>query len=505
MNVIHRNRASTRRHPGGSARRVRLLAAATVLAAVVITLLVAVPALAFTDVPVTHTYYTAITSLSDRKVVSGFDPSTFGPERIVKRMQFAKMIVLDLDFLVTTSDRCTFKDVDASTDPTDPLYPDHYIAVATAQGLIMGYPEDNTFRPQKSVTRRQVITMVVRAAGPALVHPPANWTGENGLDYSDPTHGENIRIAEFNGLLDGLAGLSSSWDSGAPATRGECAQVLYNLSLLLAPEGVTVNADGSGDYPTIEDAVANIDTGETIFLGPGVFTLDQTLSVDFSFNLVGSGMDQTTVRCNDIVADVGPVSFGASDLTFQSTATSIATEPVIATDSTIDLERCRFTGGNRVVGSDGVGNGGSGLWLLGSTTGSVVDCVGSNNELNGINVDNESVVALQNNLCQANAQDGIVYHDTSGGTASGNRCINNGVDGIGANNDSDPLLENNYCAGNAEAGIFFNDYTTATARNNECTNNKWGIYVYVDADPTLSNNNLHGNTVSPQLYDERVL
>ena len=32
-----------------------------------------------------------------------------------------------------------------------------------------------------------------------------------------------------------------------------------------------------------------------------------------------------------------------------------------------------------------------------------------------------------------------------------------------------------------------------------------GIYVYVDADPTLGSNNLHGNTVSPQLYDERVL
>jgi hypothetical protein len=25
------------------------------------------------------------------------------------------------------------------------------------------------------------------------------------------------------------------------------------------------------------------------------------------------------------------------------------------------------------------------------------------------------------------------------------------------------------------------------------------------SNPTLSNNNLHGNTVSPRLYDERVL
>ena len=44
-----------------------------------------------------------------------------------------------------------------------------------------------------------------------------------------PTHGENIRKAEFNGLLDGLEGLSASWDGLQPATRGECAQMLWNL------------------------------------------------------------------------------------------------------------------------------------------------------------------------------------------------------------------------------------------------------------------------------------
>ena len=201
---------------------------------------------AFPDVGANHRYIVAITSLSDRGVISGFDDGTFGPDSLVKRMQFAKMIVLDLGFPVTTSDECTFKDVDPSSNPADPFYPDHFVAVASSRGLIMGYPEDNTFRPGKQITRRQVVTMVVRAAGTKLSTPPADWKGV--LDYSDPTHGENIRIAEYNHLLDGLAGLGATWDSGGFATRGECAQLLYNLSKLTSPSDAlpTCTARASG-------------------------------------------------------------------------------------------------------------------------------------------------------------------------------------------------------------------------------------------------------------------
>ncbi len=80
--------------------------------------------------------------------------------------------------------------------------------------------------------------MVVRAADNlrpgALDEVPAGWMGL--LPAGDPTHGANIKKAEYNGLLDsiwasttipipGLAG----WDTGANATRGEVAQMLWNL------------------------------------------------------------------------------------------------------------------------------------------------------------------------------------------------------------------------------------------------------------------------------------
>ncbi len=59
--------------------------------------------------------------------------------------------------------------------------------------------------------------------------------GRVSFTYSDATHGANIRKAEFNSLLEGLEGLSPSWDGLQSATRGECAQMLWNL--LKALEG----------------------------------------------------------------------------------------------------------------------------------------------------------------------------------------------------------------------------------------------------------------------------
>ena len=49
-------------------------------------------------------------------------------------------------------------------------------------------------------------------------------------NYADPTHGANVHLADYNGLLKGLtvAGDASGCMTGN-ATRGEVAQVLFNL------------------------------------------------------------------------------------------------------------------------------------------------------------------------------------------------------------------------------------------------------------------------------------
>ena len=59
-----------------------------------------------------------------------------------------------------------------------------------------------------------------------LASPPAGFTSTWPPSFS-PEHGQNVRAAQFNGLLSGLP--LSTLEAWGPATRAEAAQVLSNL------------------------------------------------------------------------------------------------------------------------------------------------------------------------------------------------------------------------------------------------------------------------------------
>jgi hypothetical protein len=185
--------------------------------------------ISFTDVSLDNPYAIAISHLAAAKVISGFADHSFRPGAPVKRMQFAKMIARIIGLQPTVNDVCPFGDVPSNLDANDPLYPDHYVAAAFAYGVTQGKTA-TTFAPNDSISRFQLISMVVRAlekAAPALLQtPPADYhsTWDPALSQQ---HGENARLAEYNHLLRGIpvAGLNP-WD---PIPRGEVAQVLGNI------------------------------------------------------------------------------------------------------------------------------------------------------------------------------------------------------------------------------------------------------------------------------------
>ena len=191
----------------------------------------------FPDVPADYPYVTAIEGMADRKIIEGYDNGNFGPGDLVTRQQFAKMIVLTMGFTVTETDVFNFADASSIVHTAGDLYPYHYVAKAALTGLTEGYP-DGTFRPLNNISRQQVITMIVRAGSQILLPPPADYGGV--LGYADRTHGQNIRLAEFNGLMNGIVGPNGGlggWDTQANATRGEVAQMLWNLLGKLTPAG----------------------------------------------------------------------------------------------------------------------------------------------------------------------------------------------------------------------------------------------------------------------------
>ncbi len=171
-------------------------------------------------------YESAIYELAGRGIITGFDDGTFRAGDPVTRQQFAKMIVKAMGLTVTGSEVCPFADVIPQTAP-DPLYPTKYVAVCALRGITQGKTA-TSFDPYNSITHEQLITMVSRAA--ALSDPPATYAASFvSTQFSLEEHHRNARKAAHAGILDGLQGLGSSYDFRAPSTRGECAQLLFNL------------------------------------------------------------------------------------------------------------------------------------------------------------------------------------------------------------------------------------------------------------------------------------
>ena len=181
------------------------------------------PASMFSDVTGPNFSY-AITSMASAGLVSGFSDGTFRPGDAVTRQQFAKMIVKALGLPVSANDVCPFTDV-VFQSGDDPLYPSKYVAVCAARGITTG-KTGTTFAPSENITRQQLIAMVARAI--SLSTPPASYTPSfSAAQFYLNEYYVNACKADYIGLLNGLAGPYCNFAGNA--TRGECAQILYNL------------------------------------------------------------------------------------------------------------------------------------------------------------------------------------------------------------------------------------------------------------------------------------
>ena len=195
----------------------------------------------FTDID-DSSYKTAIESLAAAGLVGGFPDGTFRPDATVLRQQFAKIIVGALGIVPGDSTATRFTDLGK---PDADGYPHRYVQAAFDRAITNGVDAAQTrFAPWNPIRRDQAVSMIVRGAkslmAGVLVGPPPG-TPSLFADVGEP-HGENLRIAEYNGLLNGLTGLGPAWNVGAYATRGEVAQMLYNLR-----GGSTTSAGGSED------------------------------------------------------------------------------------------------------------------------------------------------------------------------------------------------------------------------------------------------------------------
>ena len=107
----------------------------------------------------TQSYYKPVYWGADNGVVAGYNGGVyFGPDNVCTRAQFVTFL-WRLAGRPTGNKNVSFKDISTSVN--------YYNAVkwAVSEGIIVGYKDDNTFRPDNEVTRGQVATMLWRYAG----------------------------------------------------------------------------------------------------------------------------------------------------------------------------------------------------------------------------------------------------------------------------------------------------------------------------------------------------
>ncbi len=178
----------------------------------------------FSDVPSDTTEAgKAIYALNDIGVINGYGDGTFLPGNNIKRSEFTTMVVTALG-LYNKDATTSFADVAAGA------WYHSYVASAVYNDLIKGY-EDNTFRPENQITRAEVMTVIWRALNnnKALTATAAQTPYAD--DGAIPAYARDYVYAlAANGIVKAADNMIKA---EAPATREQCAVMLYNALVKL--------------------------------------------------------------------------------------------------------------------------------------------------------------------------------------------------------------------------------------------------------------------------------
>jgi parallel beta-helix repeat protein len=256
---------------------------------------------------------------------------------------------------------------------------------------------------------------------------------------------------------------------------------------------IFIDANGTGDYKNIEDAVKNASPGSTIIIDSGTYKVSADFKITKSINLIGKGPDKTIILGEDgdyIVYFYGTDKSFVEGIAFIRKGNTPG-DIMFVEDSDVSFNNCTFSGGKPNPDYE---NWGSGLGYFGASNGTISNCIIESNEFVGITIEDETEVLLLNNIFRKNVYSGISYYGSAGGYAVNNECYSNGSDGIQVQFDSIPTLISNNLHDNKYDGIAYYDDSGGLAFQNTCSKNQWGIYVTDNASPLLESNILKNNT-----------
>jgi len=285
---------------------------------------------------------------------------------------------------------------------------------------------------------------------------------------------------------------------------------------------IYVAADGSGDYPTIQDAIDAAKPGATIFLDSG--TYHENLEVNKSITLVGTRKDLVEIFSDgeNVIKFTGNGLLTIEDVTIQGTNKHTGLN-IQSGEFKLRNIRVRIEKGTGIYiqASTGIiqnseisGKGSYCIHLVNQSDVTIEQNLISNcafgllieedanvfvhhNEIRGHEdgiYAEEAIAIIEDNIITENGDNSILIFE-SYVEIRRNDCSRNGYTGIIIyNNTSDAIIEDNQCNYNGNNGIYLGGDFNGLIQGNECAWNEVnGIEITEDGNITLGVNNCYNN------------
>jgi len=187
----------------------------------------------FVDVPVGHPYREAIAAVAGAEVMTCYGEWwEFVPDDPMTRVQLAEVVrdslgregsgavpVLLADLAVQDRLKGVLQVVPRDQDGP---YPKAAVTSAGSSAV-----SSSGRRPDAAVARAQAVSLIVgaleRYRPGVLSRPPRGFS----CTMASGIHRSHARIAEYNGLLEGLVGFGPEWDPKLAVSRGEVAEMVW--------------------------------------------------------------------------------------------------------------------------------------------------------------------------------------------------------------------------------------------------------------------------------------
>ena len=179
-----------------------------------------------TDVPTEHPNYLAISDLFLKGIIAGYEDGTFRPDGTINRAELAKIIVTSKTYPDPEKYNNCFKDVKSEWFA-------NYVCYAKEQGWVGGY-EDETFRPENTVSRVEAIKIILLALYDGKINPKGFLKSIKPSDIDlESWYGQYFIFAENSRLFDKA---HIKWDDQSYSyypndniSRKEVAEMIYRV------------------------------------------------------------------------------------------------------------------------------------------------------------------------------------------------------------------------------------------------------------------------------------